>query len=354
MSDYTKTDMEEARLAIASMISRTEKAKAKFAQGTSQHTLLANRLEALTIASSFVFKELAASNDSDHYTKENLEKALAPIASLISKSEKALSKVAQGTWQHTMLSNNLKALYIASPLLTKALSEIENHLYEPWRIPMKNLTIRNETPNDHFTVEEMTREAFWNLYVPGCDEHYLVHIMRDHEDFIPELDFVAEMDGMIVGNIMYTKAALIGEAGNEKPILTFGPLCVRPGCQRKGIGKELLQVSFDKALDMGYDTIVIFGNPANYVARGFRSCIRFNVCMEGGVFPSAMMVKELKPGVFDGRRWVYRDSPVYHYDQSKVEEYDQRFPAKHKESRPHQEEFFIHTHSTLTSDSTIV
>ncbi len=217
---------------------------------------------------------------------------------------------------------------------------------------MQNLTIRNETEKDHVIVEEMTREAFWNLYVPGCDEHYLVHTMRSHEDFIPALDLVAEADGKIVGNIMYTKARLIDEAGNEKPILTFGPLCVRPGYQREGIGKELLRVSFEKALAMGYDTVVIFGNPANYVARGFKSCMRFNVCVDGGIFPSAMMVKELKPGVFDGRRWFYRESPVYHFDQSKVEEYDQRFPAKEKESKPHQEEFFIHTHSTLTADPT--
>ena len=218
--------------------------------------------------------------------------------------------------------------------------------------PMNNLTIRNETEKDYTIVEDMTREAFWNLYVPGCDEHYLVHTMRSHEDFIPALDLVAEADGKIVGNIMYTKARLIDEAGNEKPILTFGPLCVRPGYQREGIGKELLRVSFDKALAMGYDTVVIFGNPANYVARGFKSCMRFNVCVEGGIFPSAMMVKELKPGIFDGRRWFYRESPVYHFDQSKVEEYDRRFPAKEKESKPHQEEFFIHTHSTLTADPT--
>ena len=124
MSDFTKKDMEEARLAIASMIRRTEKAKEKFAQGTSQHTLLTNRLKALAIASSLILKELAESNDIDHYTKEDLEEALAPIASLISKSEKAQSKVAQGTWQHMMLSSNLKALYIASPLLTNALNEI--------------------------------------------------------------------------------------------------------------------------------------------------------------------------------------------------------------------------------------
>jgi hypothetical protein len=122
MSDLTKKDMEEALRAIASMISKTEKAKEKFAQGTSQHTLQRNRLKALNIASTLILKELAESNDRGYYTKEDLENSFAPIASLISKSEKAQKNLAQGTWQYTMLGNNLKALYIASPLLTKALS----------------------------------------------------------------------------------------------------------------------------------------------------------------------------------------------------------------------------------------
>ncbi|HQJ38068.1 MAG TPA: hypothetical protein PK223_09530 [Bacillota bacterium] len=126
MEDFTKKDMEEALRAIASMIGRTEKAKEKFAQGTSQHTLQKNRLEALNIASLLISKELADSNAMNHYTKEDLEKALAPISSLISKSEKAQKKLEKGTWQHTMLGNNLKALYIALPLLTKALSGMDS------------------------------------------------------------------------------------------------------------------------------------------------------------------------------------------------------------------------------------
>ena len=125
------------------------------------------------------------------------------------------------------------------------------------------LIIRNETEKDYQTVEEITRNAFYNLYVPGCVEHYLVRIMRGHEDFIPELDFVAELDGQVIGNIMYTRARLVDEAGNEKPILTFGPVCVLPKYQRKGYGKKLMEHSFERAVSLGYDVIVIFGSPAN-------------------------------------------------------------------------------------------
>jgi hypothetical protein len=124
MDDFTKIDMEEALRAIASMIERSEKAQGKFAQGTSQYTLQKNRIKALYVASSLISNELAESDVADKLIKEDLEKALAPIASLISKSEKAQEKLTQGTWQHTMLGDNLKALYIASPLLTKALREI--------------------------------------------------------------------------------------------------------------------------------------------------------------------------------------------------------------------------------------
>ena len=124
MDNITEKDMQEALRAIASMISRTENAKGKFVQGTSQHTLQKNRLKALHIASSLVSKELAVRDAVDCYTEEDLKSALAPIASLISKSEKAREKLKQGTWQHTMLSCNLKALHIALPLLTKALSVI--------------------------------------------------------------------------------------------------------------------------------------------------------------------------------------------------------------------------------------
>lgn len=70
-----------------------------------------------------------------------------------------------------------------------------------------------------------------------------------------------------------------------------------------------METSFEKAAALGYDVIVIFGSPANYVARGFKSCKKFNVCADNGRYPAAMLVKELVPGALDGRKWVYRDSP---------------------------------------------
>lgn len=203
------------------------------------------------------------------------------------------------------------------------------------------LEIRNETMADRQAVEELTRRAFYNIYAPGCTEHYLVRIMREHEDFIPQLDLVALLDGEIVGNIMYTKARLVDEQGQEKPILTFGPISVAPEHQRRGYGKALIEASFRRAAELGYDVVVIFGSPANYVARGFQSCKRHNICLEGGRFPAAMLVKELVPGALGGKKWVYHDSPVMAVDETEARRYDDSLEPMERKWQPSQEEFAI-------------
>ena len=212
----------------------------------------------------------------------------------------------------------------------------------------QNVIIRNETPADYEAVEVMTRRAFYNLYVPGCNEHYLVRVMRTHPDFVPELDLVLELEGRIIGNVMYTKTRLVDEAGEEKNILTFGPVCIAPEYQRLGYGKLLLEHSFERALALGYDVIVIFGNPNNYVSRGFISCKKRNISLSNGVCPSAMMIKELKPDVLDGRKWVYHQSAVFDdLDEAAAERYDQTLEPMEKKFQPSQEEFYISVHSIV-------
>lgn len=209
--------------------------------------------------------------------------------------------------------------------------------------------IRPENSRDFRAVEEMAREAFWNLSVPGCTEHYFIHTMRSHPAFIPELDFVAEYQGRIIGCVMYCTAALRDEDGNVKTILSMGPLCIHPDYQRMGIGKALLNHTFALAADMGYDTVINFGNPDNYVARGYKSCKKFNVSL-GGNFPAALLVKELVPGVLSGRKWEYlpNDADAPCDDEEAVERFDADFPPKVKAWQPSQEEFYIHCHSAIT------
>ena len=207
--------------------------------------------------------------------------------------------------------------------------------------------IRNEQTKDFREVEELTRNAFWNLNVPGCNEHYLVHIMRNHPDFIPELDLILEEDNKIIGNIMYTKAKLVDETGYEKQILTFGPVSILPEYQRKGYGKALLEYSFEKAKEMSYDTIDIFGNPDNYVSRGFKSCKKYNICINDDFYPAAMLVKELKEECLDGRKWYYIESNAYDLDEMEAEQFDSGFDKMEKKFRASQEEFYIHSHSKI-------
>ncbi len=205
----------------------------------------------------------------------------------------------------------------------------------------ENIIIRNEKKEDWELVERITRQAFYNLYVPGCVEHYLVHIMREHEDFIPELDFVLELDGQVIGNIMYTKAKLTDENGTEKEILTFGPVSIHPAYQRMGYGKMLMEHSFQAAIQLGYDTIVILGSPANYVSRGFKCCKKYNVCIENGKYPAAMMVKELIPHILDDHKWLYQDSPVMAISKEEAERYDDTLEPMEKKYLPSQDEFYI-------------
>ncbi len=163
------------------------------------------------------------------------------------------------------------------------------------------LTIRNETENDFRTVEELTREAFWNLYFPGCVEHYLVHIMRDHPDFLKELDFVAEVDGKIVGNIMYTRSWLIDELGGELEIVSFGPVCVLPELQRKGVGGALIRHTLELATAQGAKAVVILGDPHNYCKHGFKSSKDLNISDLNGDYPNGMLALELEAGALAGR-----------------------------------------------------
>jgi putative acetyltransferase len=204
-----------------------------------------------------------------------------------------------------------------------------------------DMIIRNETENDHRVVEELTREAFWNLYSPGCVEHYLVHQMRDHPDFLKELDFVAEVDGKVVGNIMYTKAWLIDESGQEMDIVTFGPISVLPEYQRKGIGSALIGHTKHIAIKHGAKAIVILGDPHNYCKHGFKSSKDLNISDLNGDYPYGMLALELEEGALAGGKWQYRYSPVYEIDEKDAADYDNRFVKKEKGYSTTQEIFSI-------------
>ena len=206
-----------------------------------------------------------------------------------------------------------------------------------------DILIRNESEKDFRQVEELTREAFWNLYVPGCNEHYLVHIMRDHPNFISELDFVA-IDGKdIIGNIMYTKSYVVDKNDSNHKIdtITFGPLSVLPQHQRKGVGSALIKHSLMIASANKHKAIIIHGHPHNYCRHGFKSSKDFNISDSTGKYPYGLLALELEKGIFQDAKWTYFFSDVYEIDQNDAEDFDRQFKPKKKEYNYTQEEFSI-------------
>lgn len=210
-----------------------------------------------------------------------------------------------------------------------------------------NINIRLENENDYFNVEELTREAFWNLYVPGCDEHYLCHILRTHKDFIPELDFIAEVDGKIVGSIMYSKSYLISGDEEKVEIVSFGHLCVHPDYQRKGIGTALINKTKEIVQNKNIPAIAIYGDPYNYCKHGFKNGLDYNVSNIDGEFPLGLLVLETKVGFFTDQQWKLLQSDVFNFDQNKVAEFDKFFKTKSKRAQYSQELFKILIRSYL-------
>ncbi|MGE5580769.1 MAG: GNAT family N-acetyltransferase [Bacillota bacterium] len=195
----------------------------------------------------------------------------------------------------------------------------------------KNIRLRLEEPADYRVVEELTREAFWGMSRPGCDEHLLVHKLRKAPAFVPELDFVAEVDGKIVGNIMYSKAKVVDDSGAEHEVLTFGPISVLPEYQYKGIGQALLRHTIAEARRLGYRAILFFGHPDYYPRVGFRRASEFNILTATGRSFDAFMAMPLFDGALDGITGRFHEDPVFNdLDPEEVEGFDKGFPPKEK------------------------
>ena len=193
-----------------------------------------------------------------------------------------------------------------------------------------DITIRLEEPKDYRIVEELTREAFWNLHVPGCDEHLLAHNLRTCASFVRELDYVAVADGEIVGNIMYCRSKIVEEGGTEHGVLTFGPVSVWPRLQGKGIGGALIRHSLAAAADMGFTSVLIYGDPDYYVRFGFRPAQAYEIRTAHGSFHKALQALELVPGALDGISGCFFEGDDYHVDETDLEAFDSAFPPKEK------------------------
>ena len=199
--------------------------------------------------------------------------------------------------------------------------------------------IRLETPVDHAEVEYLVRESFWNVYRPGCLEHYVLHCLRKDNAFVPELDFVMEKDNRIIGQNIFMHACIKADDGRKIPIMTMGPICIANELKRKGYGKILLDYSIEKAKEMGAGALCFEGNIDFYGKSGFTYASAFGIRYHGlpeGEDASFFLCKELIPGYLDGVTGEYATPEGYYVDEAKAEEFDKQFPYKEKLKLPGQ------------------
>ncbi len=197
---------------------------------------------------------------------------------------------------------------------------------------MLDIELRAEEAKDYFETENMTREAFWNHFVPGCAEHYLIHILRKHKNFVPELDIVALHNGKIVGNIAYLKEIIKGDDGKDYEVLLLGPISVLPEYQRKGVGSKLIEYTKNLARKMNFRAIILYGDPAYYSKQGFLPAEQFSIRTVDNMYIAAFQVFELYENALSTAKGRYIIDPVYNIDvdNSLVSEFDKKFPLKEK------------------------
>lgn len=199
--------------------------------------------------------------------------------------------------------------------------------------------IRRERESEYRQVEDLTREAFWNVYRPGCLEHYVLHCLRSDPAFVPELDFVMELQGKLIGQCIYMRAAIQADDGRTVPILTMGPIGILPEYKRRGYGKALLDYGLARATEMGFGAVCFEGNIGFYGKSGFTYASDFGIRYHGlaeGEDASFFLCRELVPGYLDGVTGVYATPAGYFVDEQACEAFDKGFPPKEKLRLPGQ------------------
>lgn len=199
--------------------------------------------------------------------------------------------------------------------------------------------IRLEQKEEQRDVEALVREAFWNVYRPGCLEHYVLHLLRQNAAFVPELDFVMEKGGRLIGQNVFARAEIAADNGWRVPIMTMGPICIAPEWKRQGYGKLLLDYSLARAAELEFGAVCFEGNIDFYGKSGFACASKFGIRYHGlpeGADSSFFLCRELIPGYLDGITGEYATPQVYLVDEAAAEEFDRTFPYREKLKLPGQ------------------
>lgn len=203
----------------------------------------------------------------------------------------------------------------------------------------ENIIIRLERENEYHEVENLVRESFWNVYRPGCLEHYVLRQLRNDPAFVPELDFVMTLDGQLIGQNMFMKAVIVADDGRSIPIMTMGPICIAPELKSKGYGKILLDYSLEKAKELGCGAVCFEGNIDFYGKSGFKQASEFGIRYHGlpeGEDASFFLCKELIPGYLNGITGEYAPPAGYLVNEKEAEAFDREFPYMEKKKLPGQ------------------
>ena len=202
-----------------------------------------------------------------------------------------------------------------------------------------DVIIRFENKGEYREVENLIRESFWNVYRPGCSEHFVIHVLRDDPAFVKELDFVMEKDGRLIGQNMFMKTVINADDGRDVEVLTMGPICIAPELKRKGYGKKLLDYSLRKAAELGFGAVLFEGSIDFYGKSGFDYAREFGIRyhdLPEGADDSFFLCRELIPGYLDDVTGVYQTPQGYYVDDANVEVFDKDFPPKEKLKLPGQ------------------
>lgn len=200
----------------------------------------------------------------------------------------------------------------------------------------QSVIIRQERPAEERIVENLVRESFWNVYRPGCLEHYVLHCLRQHPDFVQELNLVMELEGAIIGQVVFCRSKVDVADGSSLPVLTFGPIGIAPAYKRQGYGLLLLEYALGLAREMGVGALLIEGNLDFYGRAGFSVAKKQGIVYADDPDADYFLVKELIPGFLQGVGGSYHDPAVYFVDEGEAEAFDKEFPPKEKLRLPGQ------------------
>lgn len=199
--------------------------------------------------------------------------------------------------------------------------------------------IRLERKEEYREVEELVRDSFWNVYRPGCLEHYVLHTLRDDPAFVPELDLIMEKEGRLIGQNVFVRTSIKADDGRDIPIMTMGPICITPELRGRFYGKALLDYSLELAARMGCGAVCFECNIGFYGQSGFTYASEYGIRYHGlpdGEDSSFFLCRELVPGYLYGVTGEYATPHAYLVNETEAEAFDKTFEPKEKLRLPGQ------------------